>query len=107
MSAVVAELSRIPSAGFPSKESSGLRDLNSISRQDRKINIDLNGRAYKTSDAVQGTLTAQGLHYLHSHGYGDVFREAQQQARVQRMIRVTGIHGGQTFPVEAKLLEAI
>jgi hypothetical protein len=77
-SASVADLSRIPVSQFFIEGASRLRDLSSTSRQNRKIKADLNGRASETSDAVQGTLTAKNLHYLHSHGCGDVFREAQQ-----------------------------
>jgi hypothetical protein len=78
MSTFVTKLSRIPSVGFPSKESSRLRDLSFISRQGRKIKADLNEHACETSDAVQGTLTVKDLQYLHSHRCRDVFREVQQ-----------------------------
>jgi hypothetical protein len=94
MSASVAELLWILVRRFPSKESSRLRNLSSISPQDRKIKANLSGRACETSDAVQGTLTVKDLHHLHSHGCGDVFREVQSKPEFNERFGGRGTRDG-------------
>ena len=97
-SASVAELSRIPVSRFFIGGVSRLRDLSSTSRQDRKIKADLNGRACETSDAVQGTLTAKNLHYLHSHGMATCFEKHSSKPEFNERFGGQVHRAGKSFP---------
>jgi hypothetical protein len=71
-----------------------LRDLSSISRQDRKVKAELNGYTCETSFAVQGIFSAKDLHYLHSHGCGDVFEKYSSKPKFNERFGDRCTHGG-------------